>query len=337
MLSHANAFTLPRLVRPRPSTCAADDRFASHAPFHFDLSVFDLFASCRHGGDAGPDRRGARQGPGAARARSWPSGGSASGTRRRRSWRSGAVRRARPTGLPAPPGSSCSRARSSRSRPCGGSGRSGRRPTLWNLYGPTETNVCTAYRDPRRRSPTTAPTRSRSARSARRCGRGWWTSRARDVAAGDRRRAGHRRPGRDARLLRPARADRQRLPPRRRRHPLVPHRRPRRRRRRPAASPSTAAATGWSRSGATGSSWARSSRRSTATRASTAPRWSPSADDAGVSIAAFVAMKPGAQGLDHRHEAALHASTCRTTWCPTRSRSCRTCRRPRPTRSITRG
>jgi acyl-coenzyme A synthetase/AMP-(fatty) acid ligase len=26
-----------------------DDRFASHAPFHFDLSVFDLFASCRAG------------------------------------------------------------------------------------------------------------------------------------------------------------------------------------------------------------------------------------------------------------------------------------------------
>ena len=39
--------------------------------------------------------------------------------------------------------------------------------------------------------------------------------------------------------------------------------------------------------------------------------------------------------VDHRHEAALHRSTCPTTWSPTRSRSSTTCRRPRPTRSIT--
>jgi amino acid adenylation domain-containing protein len=46
MLSHANAFTFldwcARTFATRP-----DDRFASHAPFHFDLSVFDLFASCQ--------------------------------------------------------------------------------------------------------------------------------------------------------------------------------------------------------------------------------------------------------------------------------------------------
>lgn len=46
MLSHANAYTFldwcDQTIRPR-----ALDRFASHAPFHFDLSVFDLFASCR--------------------------------------------------------------------------------------------------------------------------------------------------------------------------------------------------------------------------------------------------------------------------------------------------
>jgi amino acid adenylation domain-containing protein len=46
MLSHANAFTFldwcARNLDPR-----ADDRFSSHAPFHFDLSVFDLFVSCR--------------------------------------------------------------------------------------------------------------------------------------------------------------------------------------------------------------------------------------------------------------------------------------------------
>ncbi len=78
---------LPRLVRPDLPASATTTGFASHAPFHFDLSVFDLFASCRQRRDAGPDRRGAGQGPGAARRRSWPSGGSASGTRRRRSWR----------------------------------------------------------------------------------------------------------------------------------------------------------------------------------------------------------------------------------------------------------
>ena len=48
MLSHANAFTFldwcAAALGPR-----GDDRFASHAPFHFDLSVFDLFASCRCG------------------------------------------------------------------------------------------------------------------------------------------------------------------------------------------------------------------------------------------------------------------------------------------------
>jgi amino acid adenylation domain-containing protein len=48
MLSHANAFTFidwcVDTLAPR-----ADDRFASHAPFHFDLSVFDLFVSCSVG------------------------------------------------------------------------------------------------------------------------------------------------------------------------------------------------------------------------------------------------------------------------------------------------
>src|SRR4051812_1533598 len=47
MLSHANAFTFidwcDETLGPR-----SDDRFSSHAPFHFDLSVFDLFVACRH-------------------------------------------------------------------------------------------------------------------------------------------------------------------------------------------------------------------------------------------------------------------------------------------------
>ena len=73
---------------------------------------------------------------------------------------------------------------------------------------------------------------------------------------------------------------------------LVPDRRPRLRPRRRGRTASTAAATGWSRSAATGSSWARSRPPCTATPASTAPPRSPG---------------PAADGVDphrlRRHEA----------------------------------
>jgi amino acid adenylation domain-containing protein len=46
MLSHANAFTFLDWCT-RTFATGPDDRFASHAPLYFDLSVFDLFASCR--------------------------------------------------------------------------------------------------------------------------------------------------------------------------------------------------------------------------------------------------------------------------------------------------
>jgi non-ribosomal peptide synthetase component F len=48
MLSHANAFTFLDWCELKLGPWSRDDRFASHASFHFDLSVFDLFASCRH-------------------------------------------------------------------------------------------------------------------------------------------------------------------------------------------------------------------------------------------------------------------------------------------------
>ena len=48
MLSHANAFTFLDWCRQALGPWDDDDRFASHAPFHFDLSVFDLFAACRN-------------------------------------------------------------------------------------------------------------------------------------------------------------------------------------------------------------------------------------------------------------------------------------------------
>lgn len=46
MLSHANAFTFLDWCSQTLGPWSDDDRFASHAPFHFDLSVFDLFAPC---------------------------------------------------------------------------------------------------------------------------------------------------------------------------------------------------------------------------------------------------------------------------------------------------
>ena len=231
MLSHANAFTfLDWCDRTLP--LRADDRFSSHAPFHFDLSVFDLFASCRARGDARPDRRGAGQGPGPARRVPGGPPDRASGTRRRRSWRCWRSTAASTARRSAPPGSSCSRARSSRSRRCGGSGRLWPGAAFWNLYGPTETNVCTAYPIPEtipddRDEPfpigTVCPPLA--------------------GAGGRRARARRRRRGRSASWSSPApgvmrgyfgqpELTAPRLPPRRRRHRLVSHRRPGRRRRR---------------------------------------------------------------------------------------------------------
>jgi len=48
MLSHANAFAFLDWC-DQTFGLGAEDRFASHAPFHFDLSIFDLYASCRVG------------------------------------------------------------------------------------------------------------------------------------------------------------------------------------------------------------------------------------------------------------------------------------------------
>ncbi len=49
MLSHRNAFAFLDWCSSAFGL-TPDDRFASHAPFHFDLSIFDLFASCQVGG-----------------------------------------------------------------------------------------------------------------------------------------------------------------------------------------------------------------------------------------------------------------------------------------------
>ncbi|GIW85966.1 MAG: hypothetical protein KatS3mg108_0290 [Isosphaeraceae bacterium] len=49
MLSHTNANCFLNWCDSTLGLQTAD-RFSAHAPFHFDLSVFDLFASCRHSG-----------------------------------------------------------------------------------------------------------------------------------------------------------------------------------------------------------------------------------------------------------------------------------------------
>ena len=95
MLSHDNAVELRRLVLGDVRAARADDRFSSHAPFHFDLSIFDLYVSLKHGATLVLIGEDARQGPGAAGAADRRASGSRSGTRRRRSCAAGAVRQAR--------------------------------------------------------------------------------------------------------------------------------------------------------------------------------------------------------------------------------------------------
>src|SRR5690606_5848105 len=47
-LTHRNALAFVHWAADEFAV-AADDRLSSHAPFHFDLSVFDLFAAARAG------------------------------------------------------------------------------------------------------------------------------------------------------------------------------------------------------------------------------------------------------------------------------------------------
>jgi amino acid adenylation domain-containing protein len=144
MLSHANAFTFLDWCQSTLGPWHDDDRFSSHAPLHFDLSVFDLFVSCRNAatlvliGEA-LAREPAQLGDFLAR-RSitvWYSAPSILALLTRH----GGLDR---PDFPAPrlvlfagevfPISPLRRLR-----------QLWPQARLWNLYGPTETNVCTAY------------------------------------------------------------------------------------------------------------------------------------------------------------------------------------------------
>lgn len=145
MLSHANAFSFLDWCDQALGPWDDADRFASHAPFHFDLSVFDLFQSCRRAatlvliGEAlgkDPVRLGAfLAGRGVTVWYSAPSilalmtqyGGLEHASAPRLVLFAGEVFPVKPL-------------------------RDLRAlwpdAAFWNLYGPTETNVCTAYRVP---------------------------------------------------------------------------------------------------------------------------------------------------------------------------------------------
>jgi amino acid adenylation domain-containing protein len=144
MLSHANALAFIDWSHEALGPWFDDDRFSSHAPLHFDLSIFDLFAACHHAatlalvgealgkdpcrlGDFLADRR----------ITVWYSAPSILALLAER----GGLDR---PGGPAPrlvlfAGEVFPIGPLRRLRAAWPAAR------MWNLYGPTETNVCTAY------------------------------------------------------------------------------------------------------------------------------------------------------------------------------------------------
>ncbi len=144
MLSHANAGTFLDWCSGALGPFETDDRFASHAPLHFDLSVLDLFLCCRNA--ATLVLIGERLGKDPGRL------GDFLAERRISVWYSAPSILAllvqhggldRP-GFAAPrlvlfAGEVFPIAALRRLRAAWPEAR------MWNLYGPTETNVCTAY------------------------------------------------------------------------------------------------------------------------------------------------------------------------------------------------
>ena len=149
MLSHANAFTFLDWCRQALGPWDDGDRFASHAPFHFDLSVFDLFTACQNaatlvliGENLGKDPGRLADFLVERRISVWYSAPSILALLAQH----GVLDR---PGLIAPrlvlfagevfPVAALARLRALWPG-----------AAMWNLYGPTETNVCTAYPIPTR-------------------------------------------------------------------------------------------------------------------------------------------------------------------------------------------
>ena len=227
MLSHANAFTFLDWCQETLGPWADEDRFSSHAPFHFDLSIFDLFVSCRNaatlvliGESLGREPVLLGNFLAARRISVWYSAPSILALLTQH----GGLDR---PGFPTPrvvlfAGEVFPVGPLRRLRQLWPQAR------LWNLYGPTETNVCTALSGSRLDSggPDGALSDRHGLFPAPGAGRGRGGP---ELATRLARRTGHRRPRGDARLLRSTRADSSRLLHGRGTMPLVSHRRPRRR------------------------------------------------------------------------------------------------------------
>jgi len=279
MLSHANALHVPRLVQPGRFRDGARRslRVARAVPLRpVGLRPVRLVPGR---GDAGRHRRGAgARNPGAPGRVSWPDGGPSV-------WYSGAVDPGPwfdpvtvGSTAPAPPAP-----RLGPGSPGEGSSRIAPLRRLPRASGP-KADLLEPLRADRDETSATAqpipkvnPRRSHRAIPDRRavcppvCGRGWSNEAgARTWRAGTVGELVIAGPGGVMARLLSAQPEPDRTPPSSgdgRRRPLVPHRRPGRRRRQRRLPPFHGRRDpGWSRSAATGSSWARSSRRSIATR-----------------------------------------------------------------------
>ncbi|MGC8643560.1 MAG: amino acid adenylation domain-containing protein, partial [Isosphaeraceae bacterium] len=147
MLSHQNAFTFLDWCQQALGPWSDDDRFSSHAPFHFDLSVFDLFVSCRNAATLVVIGESLAKEPALL--------GGFLRSRRISVWYSAPSILALLTehgGLDRPdylaPRLVLFAGEVFPIRPLRKLRELWPRATFWNLYGPTETNVCTAHRIP---------------------------------------------------------------------------------------------------------------------------------------------------------------------------------------------
>ena len=149
MLSHLNAFTFLDWCQRTLGPWNDDDRFASHAPFHFDLSVFDVFAACQAastlvliGENLGKDPVRLSAFITERRLNIWysaPSILALLAERGKLEWPGSRAPRLVLFAGEVFPLAGLARLRSLWPR-----------AVMWNLYGPTETNVCTAYPIPER-------------------------------------------------------------------------------------------------------------------------------------------------------------------------------------------
>jgi amino acid adenylation domain-containing protein len=144
MLSHTNAFTFLDWCSAALGPWHADDRFASHAPFHFDLSVFDLFFACRRSatlvlvGEAlGRDPAALADFIAARRISVWYSAPTILALLAQKGDLDRATTHAPRLVLFAGEVFPIAALKQLRAQ--------WPRASMWNLYGPTETNVCTAF------------------------------------------------------------------------------------------------------------------------------------------------------------------------------------------------